>query len=64
MKVQEGIRLGQGERDRDWKTMKKEAPSHWMAGPLRWKVAVAAAAVVVVAAAPAVAEDIAAAAER
>lgn len=54
--------LGQGERDKDWRTMKKEAPSHWRAGPLRWRVA--AVAVVVAVAAPAVAGDIAAAAER
>lgn len=53
--------LGQGERDKDWRTMKKEAPSHWRAGPLRWRVAAVA---VVAVAAPAVAGDIAAAAER
>jgi len=47
----------------DWMTMKREAPSRWMAGPLRWKVA-AAVVVVVAVAAPAVAEDIAAAVER
>ena len=64
-RVQEEIRLEQGERDMDWMTMKREAPSRWTARPLRWKVAAAAAVVVVVAvAAPAVAEDIAAAVER
>ena len=63
-RVQEEIRLEQGERDMDWMTMKREAPSRWTAGPLRWKVAAAAAVVVVAVAAPAVAEDIAAAVER
>ena len=62
-RVQEGIRLGQGVRDKDWRTMKREAPSHWMVGPLRWKVA-AAVVVAVAAATPAAAEDIAAVVER
>ena len=59
--VQEGIMLGQGERDKGWRTMKREAPSHWRAGPLRWRVAAVAVAVV---AAPAVAGDTAAVVER
>ena len=62
-RVQEGIRLEQGGRDKDWKTTKREAPSRLMAGPLRWKAAVVVV-VVVAAAAPAVAEGIAAAAEQ
>ena len=56
------IRSGQGVRDKDWRSRKREAPSRLMAGPSRWKVAVVVA--VVAAAAPAVAEGTAAAVER
>jgi len=48
-------------RDKGWRPRKREVPTRWMAGPLRWKVAVV---VVVAAAAPAVAEGTAAAVER
>ena len=57
-----GIKLGEGERDKDWWARKLEAPSHWMVGSLKLKFVV-----VVVAAAvggPVVAEDTAAAVEQ
>lgn len=59
-RVQVGPGLEQGGRGKDWKTMKREAPSHWRVEPLRWKVAAAAVAV----AGPVVVEDTAAAAEQ
>ena len=59
-----GIKLGEGERDKDWWARKLEAPSHWMVGSLKLKFVVVVAAAAAAVGGPVVAEDTAAAVEQ